>query len=66
MSDSLNHGTRFFLFNIIDDSNRESVWITIDTSLPSSRLVRVFEDIKQKRPPPDVIRVNNCPEFLGE
>lgn len=45
MSDSLVDDRRFRLLNIIDDYNRESLWIEIDTSLPSLRVIRVFEKI---------------------
>jgi len=35
MSDSLVDGRRFRLLNVIDDFNRESLAIEVDTSLPS-------------------------------
>ena len=43
MSDALYNGVRFRTFNVLDDFNREALKIEIDTSLPSRRLVRVFE-----------------------
>lgn len=66
MSDSLYSGTRFRTFNVLDDFNREALAIEIDTSLPSTRLVRVFEQLKSERGLPDVLRTDNGPEFLGE
>lgn len=48
------------------DFNREALTIEIDTSLPSRRLVRVFEQLKSERVLPDVLRTDNGPEFLGE
>lgn len=45
MNDSLVDGRRFRLLNIIDDYNRESLWIELDTSLPSLRVIRVLEMI---------------------
>jgi putative transposase len=66
MSDSLYRGSRFRLFNVIDDYNRESLAIEVDTSLRAARLVRVFEKLKESRGLPDVLRVDNGPEFLGE
>jgi putative transposase len=66
MSDSLYRGARFRLFNVIDDYNRESVAIEIDTSIRSVRLVRTFERLKETRGLPDILRVDNGPEFLGE
>jgi putative transposase len=66
MSDCLYPNTRFRLFNVIDDYNRESLAIEVDTSLRSTRVVRVLERLKETRGLPDVIRVDNGPEFLGE
>jgi putative transposase len=66
MSDALYHGVRFRTFNVLDDFNREALATEIDTSLPSSRLVRVFEQLKSERGRPDVLRTDNGPEFLGE
>jgi len=66
MSDALYNGVRFRTFNVLDDFNREALAIEIDTSLPSSRLVRVFEQLKSERGLPDVLRTDNGPEFLGE
>lgn len=40
MCDSLVDGRRFRLLNIIDDYNRESLAIEIDTSLPALRVIR--------------------------
>lgn len=65
MSDALYHGVRFRTFNVLDDFNREALAIEIDTSLPSTRLVRVFEQLKAERGLPDVLRTDNGPEFLG-
>ncbi|MEM9301881.1 MAG: IS3 family transposase [Pseudomonadota bacterium] len=66
MSDALYSGLRFRTFNVLDDFNREALRIEIDTSLPSLRLVRVFEQLKEERGLPDVLRTDNGPEFLGE
>lgn len=66
VSDALYSGVRFRTFNVIDDFNREALKIEIDTSLPSARLVRVFEQLKDERGLPDVLRTDNGPEFLGE
>jgi putative transposase len=66
MNDALYRGARFRLLNIIDDFNRESLAIEIDTSLRAARLVRVFEQLKESRGLPDVLRVDNGPEFLGQ
>jgi putative transposase len=66
MSDALACGRGLRTFNITDDFNREVVHIEIDTSITSVRLVRIFEQIRQERPLPQVLRTDNGPEFLGE
>lgn len=66
MSDALYHGTRFRTFNVIDDHNREALAIEIDTSLRAPRVVRVLERLKEQRGVPDVLRVDNGPEFLSQ
>ena len=66
MSDALYNGVRFRTFNVLDDFNREALAIEIDTSLPSERLVRVFEQLKRERGLPDILRTDKGPEFLGE
>ena len=66
MSDSLVDGRRFRLLNIIDDYNRESLWIEVDTSLPSLRVIRVLERLVEMRGKPLRIRVDNGPEFVSD
>lgn len=65
MSDALYHGVRFRAFTLIDDFNREGLTIEIDTSLRAARLIRVFKRLKAERGLPDVLRVDNGPEFLA-
>ena len=65
MSDALYEGTRFRTFNVIDDFNRESLAIEIDTSLTSRRLIRIFERLRLERGLPQRLRVDNGPEFLS-
>lgn len=66
MADALACGRRLRLFNIVDDLNREVVYIEVDTSITLERLVRVFERLRQERGLPQVLRTDNGPEFLGE
>ena len=65
MSDSLTDGRRFRLFNVIDDFNRESLAIEIDTSLPTLRVIRVLERLIAERGVPANIRCDNGPEFVS-
>jgi len=65
MSDTLWDGRRFRLLNIIDDYNREVLNIESDLSLPTERLIRVLEYLKEFRGLPQMIRVDNGPEFIS-
>lgn len=65
MSDMLYTGKRFRTFNVMDDFNREVIHIEIDTSITSRRLIRVFERLRLERGLPDILRVDNGPEFLS-
>lgn len=63
MSDALYGGLRFRTFNVIDDYNREALTIEVDTSLRGELLVRIFERLAETRGLPDMLRVDNGPEF---
>lgn len=63
--DNLVDGRRFKMLNIIDDYNRESLAIEIDTSLTGQRVVRVLERLFEMRGRPKRIRVDNGPEFIS-
>jgi putative transposase len=65
MSDSLVDGRRFRLLNIMDDFNRESLAIEVDSSLPSLRVIRVLERLIAERGCPANIRCDNGPEFIS-
>ncbi len=64
-SDSLWDGRRFRLLNIMDDYNREVLSIEADFSMPTARLIRVLERLKEDRGLPSMIRVDNGPEFIS-
>jgi putative transposase len=65
MSDSLSSGRAFRTLNIIDDFNREALWIEVDTSLPAERVIRVLEMLIAWRGVPRQIRLDNGPEFIS-
>jgi putative transposase len=65
MCDSLVDGRRFRLLNVIDDYNRESLAIEIDTSLPALRVIRTLNQLIENRAKPKTIRVDNGPEFIS-
>ena len=65
MHDSLWDGRTFRMLNVIDDYNRQVLWIETDTSLPAQRVIRVLENLKASRGLPEMIRVDNGPEFIS-
>ena len=65
MSDTLFNGRRFRLLNIVDDYNREVLHIETNTSLPTVRLIRSLEYLKEFRGLPKTIRVDNGPGFIS-
>lgn len=66
MSDSLSNGRTIRTLNIIDDYNREALWIEVDTSLPAERVVRVLENLLLWRATPKQIRMDNGPELISQ
>lgn len=65
MHDSLWDGRTFRLLNVMDDHNRQVLWIEVDTSLPSPRVIRVLEQLEESRGLPAMIRVDNGPELIS-
>ncbi len=66
MADALWSGRRFRTFNVLDDFNREALGIEIDTSLPAARVVRALDQLVEIRGKPQVLRLDNGPEFISE
>ena len=66
MSDSLSTGRAIRTLNILDDYNREALWIEVDTSLPAERVVRVLENLLLWRAVPKQIRMDNGPELISQ
>ncbi len=65
MHDTLNGGRRFRTLNIVDCFSRESLAFEVDTSLSGHRVVRVLQRLLEMRGKPQVIQVDNGPEFTG-
>jgi putative transposase len=66
MSDTLSDGRTFRTLNVIDDFNREALWIEVDTSLPAERVVKVLEQLIFWRGKPSSIRMDNGPELISQ
>lgn len=66
VSDTLNNGRKFRCLNVVDVFSRESLEIVADTSLSGQRVSRQLEWLKQKRGLPQIIMVDNGPEFTSK
>lgn len=66
MSDALQSQRKFRVLNIIDDYNREALWIEVAYSMPSSFVIAVLERTISENGKPSRIRVDNGPEFCSK
>ena len=65
MSDALENGRRIRVLNIIDDFNREALWVDAQYSYPSEFVIRALQNLEVERGLPIKIRVDNGPEFIS-
>ncbi len=65
MQDQLADGRKFRRLNVLDDFNREGLGIEVDFSLLAVRVVRSLNQIIEWRGAPQIIRVDNGPEYVG-
>ena len=66
VTDSIVTGRRFRALAIVDDYSRECPAIEVDTSLGGARVVGVLERLAETRGLPEVITMDNGPEFAGK
>jgi putative transposase len=66
VADSTVTGRRFRALAIVDDYSRECPAIEVDTSLGGARVVSILERLADMRGLPEVITVDNGPEFAGK
>lgn len=65
MADALWKGRRFRTFNVLDDFNREALWIEIEMSMLAGQIVRVLTKRIEIRGKPLMLRMDNCPELIS-
>jgi len=65
MQDSLVTGRCFRTLNVVDDLSREALAIEIAKSISGAYVVRVLERLVAERGAPDVIVMDNGPEFTS-
>jgi putative transposase len=66
MSDGLMHGKKFRTLNVMDDYNRECLMIEPSFTLPAIRVTGLLDRIAEIRGYPEMIRVDNGPEFISK
>lgn len=64
--DSLADGRTFRTLNIVDDCSRESPAIVVDQSISGERVVRELDQLAEIRGLPEMIVMDNGPEFTGK
>jgi putative transposase len=64
-TDTIVTGRRFRALAVIDDYSRECPAIEVDTSLGGVRVVDVLDRLADTRGLPEVITLDNGPEFAG-
>ena len=52
--------------NVLDDYNRQVLRIEADTCLPARRIIRVLEQLEERRGLPSMLGVDNGPEFISQ
>ncbi len=65
MSDTLYSGHRYRVLNILDEGTREALDITVATSIPAGRLVRILDGLVAEYGAPWRIRVDNGSEMTA-
>jgi putative transposase len=66
MSDALFNGRKIRLLTLMDEYTRECLAIEVDTSINGVRVTGVLTRVAMIRGLPEVIKVDNGPEFIGK
>jgi putative transposase len=65
ITDALASGRRFRVLSVLDDGIRKALALEVDTSLPGRRVAQVLEQLIAEHGKPQLIVVDNGPEFAG-
>lgn len=66
MRDNLADGRAIKVLAIVDEYTRKCYGIEVDTSITGARVVRVLSEISQQGGLPEIIIIDNGPEFIGK
>lgn len=66
MSDNFADGRRFRVLNILNVYSKESLAMVVDTSINGERVTKTLDYFGWARRLPEVISVDNGPEFSGK
>lgn len=66
VADSLFNGRRLRILTVVDDFSKECPVLEVDHSLTGKRVTRVLERVALTRGLPEVITVDNGPEFISK
>jgi putative transposase len=66
VADSLFNGRRLRILTVVDDFSKECPVLEVDHSLTGQRVTRVLERVALTRGLPEVITVDNGPEFISK
>jgi len=66
VSDALSNGRKIRTLTIVDDYSRKCHRLEVDTSIGGARVVRVLNEIAQGEGLPELITIDNGPEFISK
>jgi len=64
--DSLADGRTIKILSVLDEYTRKCFWMEIDTSINGVRVVRILTEISQVEGLPEIIIIDNGPEFISK
>jgi putative transposase len=66
MKDALSSGGKIKVFPIVDEYSRKCFNIEVDISITGRRVCEVLNRISFIKGLPEIIMIDNCPEFIGK